>query len=63
MKNQSWRTTTLGIIAIVFALWLMKVNYVPSQTLYFNLAYVWPAELAIIIAGIGLIHARDHKCQ
>lgn len=60
---QSWRTTSLGLIAIAFGLWLMHLTYVPFQTLRFNLVYVWPTSYALIIAGIGLIHARDHKAK
>jgi hypothetical protein len=58
---QSWRTTTLGIVTILFALVVARVTYVPTNTLYFNLFYVWPPAISMLMAGIGLIHARDHK--
>jgi hypothetical protein len=63
LPYKSWRTTTLGIASILFGLWLMKITYVPGQTLYFNLVYVWPAEFGLILAGVALIHTRDHKCK
>jgi hypothetical protein len=58
---KSWRTTTLGMAAILLGLWVMRVTYVPSNTLYFNIVYVWPGAWALIISGIGLVNARDHK--
>jgi hypothetical protein len=58
---KSWRTTTLGVFAILFGLWLAHVTYVPSNTLKFNVIYVWPSSIALVLAGIGLVHARDHK--
>ena len=57
---KSWKTTILGVIAIGFGLWLMHVRYVPSNTLRFNLVYVWPESFSLIFAGIGLVHAKDH---
>ena len=57
----SWRTTTLGLFAIGYGIWLAHTRYVPSNTFRFNLVYVWPDAIAVILAGIGLIHARDHK--
>ena len=58
---KSWRTTTLGIGAILFGLWLIHVTYVPYATLKFNMIYVWPSAWAMILSGVGLINARDHK--
>jgi hypothetical protein len=57
----SYRTSILGVVAILFGLWLMRVHYVPNQTLYFNVVYVWPVEFGIILAGWGLLHSCDHK--
>jgi hypothetical protein len=58
---KSWRTTTFGILSILYGLWVAKVTYVATNTLPFNLCYVWPGAIALILVGIGLIHARDHK--
>lgn len=58
---KSWRTTLFGLAAIAYALWLLKDTYVPWQTWRFNLAHVWPTPIALILIGIGLIHAKDHK--
>lgn len=55
-----WKTSTGGIITILFALWLMEVRYVPTNTLYFNVVYVWPESFFGIVAGIALIYAKDH---
>jgi hypothetical protein len=57
----SWRTTALGIACIIWGLWCAYVHYVPNQTLYFHLAYVWTPEECLILLGVGLIHAADHK--
>jgi hypothetical protein len=58
---KSWRTTTFGLLSIVYGLWLAKVTCVPTNTLRFNPCYVWPGAIALILIGIGLIRARDHK--
>lgn len=55
-----WKTSLLGVISILLGFWVMHVTYVPSNTLQFNIQYVWPGALALVFAGIGLIHAKDH---
>lgn len=57
---QSWRTTLLGVFAICLGVWSATVVWVPTQTVYFNVVYVLPAQTALLIAGWGLIHAKDH---
>ena len=65
MKNKSWRTTSLGIACILlglhsfFALWLP----IKFDAVWFNLVHVENGPIALIVVGIGLIHARDHKCK
>ena len=61
MKNRSWITTTIGIIAILMGLRSMWITYVPTQTLYFNLFYVWSGQCALIFCGWIGIHAADHR--
>jgi hypothetical protein len=74
MKNKSWRTTTLGIVAILFGLytgWVAWIPYSPGAVLretfwtkaWWNLVYVEPSHICLIIVGWALIHARDHRCQ
>jgi len=63
MKKTSWRTTAFGILAIIWGLWLAHILWVHGQTIYFNLVYTMPQPTLFVIVGIGLIHARDHKCK
>ena len=55
------KTTLLGLVSIAFGLWSASVVYVPSNTVRFNLLYVLPAQLALVIVGLALICAADHK--
>jgi hypothetical protein len=57
----SWRTGSLGFLAVLWGLWLAHVLWVPSQTVYFNLVYVMTNPILFILVGIGLMHARDNK--
>jgi hypothetical protein len=57
---KSWKTSLLGAGSILLGLWVLRVVYVPNNTLYFNICYVWPGAFSLIVAGIGLIHAKDH---
>ena len=55
---KSWRTTTTGILAIVVAIaGAVKAELDGDATT----AADWGAVAAAIIAGIGLIAARDAK--
>lgn len=63
LAGKSWRTTTLGIVAIGIGLRSGWVLWVHGQTLMFNLTYVEPAPLALLIVGWALIHARDHRAR
>jgi len=63
LKNKSWITTTLGVIAILWGLRSAFVLYVHTQTVWFNLIYVLPGAMAMIFAGWIGIHARDHRCK
>jgi hypothetical protein len=56
-----WQTSLLGVIAIAFGVWSSCVVWVPYQTIKFNLVYVLPGHLALIVAGIGLLLAADHS--
>lgn len=58
---KSWRTSLLGLCCIGVAIWSMSVTYVPIQPLRFNLLYVWSGQEALLLVGLGLLHARDHK--
>jgi hypothetical protein len=60
---KSWRTTTFGVMAVIYGVWVAKVTYVPTNTFGFNLFYVWPGAIALVLAGLGLVHARDHKAK
>lgn len=55
-----WKTTLLGVAAIVYALWIMRITFNPSIPLSVNFSHVWAGAIALIISGIGLIHASDH---
>ncbi len=58
MKIPSWRTTTTGILAILVAVaGAVKAELDGDATT----AADWGAVAAAIIAGIGLIAARDAK--
>jgi hypothetical protein len=63
MKNKSWRTTCIGIAAILWGLWLAHVLYVSTNTFGFNLTYSMPQPTLFILIGIGLVYARDHGCK
>ncbi len=60
---KSWRTTTFGVLSILYGGWVAHVTYVPTNTLGFNLLYVWPGAMALVLVGVGLIQARDHKYE
>ena len=62
LQNKSWRTSSLGVLAIVCGIRLGALLYVPANTIWFNLVYVLRGPELFIIVGIGLIHARDHSC-
>ena len=54
----SWKTTTTGAVAIIMAVCgalkvLVDDNPAPNPD--------WPAPIAAVMAGIGLITARDNK--
>ena len=56
-----WRTSLLGLAAIGVGLWSMHATYVATNTIYFNVVYVWPGQLALLLVGAGLLYAADHK--
>lgn len=37
----------------------MDVTYVSTNTLYFNVCYVWPGAIALLIVGVALLLAAD----
>jgi hypothetical protein len=57
---KSWKTSLLGSCAICLGTWLMHILYVPGNTLYFNICYVWVGPISLIISGCALILAKDH---
>lgn len=59
----SWRTTILGIFCILLGLRSACVVWVPSQTIKFNLLYVLPGQISLIVVGWALLHARDHRAS
>jgi hypothetical protein len=61
VAHQSWRTTHLGVACIAGAIFWAWMLFVPSQSVYFHLCYVWRAPIVLILVGWALIHARDHK--
>jgi multisubunit Na+/H+ antiporter MnhG subunit len=67
LHGRSWKTTTVGIIVIIFGLVAFSIHWVPMQLgtfkeLYFNLFYAEIGPIAILCAGFALILARDHSC-
>jgi len=58
--KKHWRTTALGVAAIIVGIWSAHVTYVPTQTLYFNIVYVWTGQIGLIVAGLIGIFASDH---
>jgi hypothetical protein len=54
-----WKTSALGVCAIVGGSWSMDVTYVSTNTLYFNVCYVWPGAIALLIVGVALLLAAD----
>jgi hypothetical protein len=60
-RRGSWRTTSLGVVSILIGLRSAWLVWVPTQTIEFNLFYVLPGSMALIILGWALIHARDHR--
>lgn len=54
---KSWRTTSLGIFCIVCALWGALDNFHRNAIAF----RYWQNPIALLAAGVGLIHARDHK--
>lgn len=63
MNTKSWRTTLLGLLAIILGIWSFSIHWVPYQTVRFNLLYAETAPLTMIILGWALLHARDHRCK
>jgi hypothetical protein len=61
--GESWRTSLLGIVCILWGLRSAWVVWVPSQTLKFNLLYVLPGQISLIIVGWALLHARDQSAH
>jgi len=73
--KKHWRTSICGLAAIIAGVVLAGLGgfvcaklYVPSNTLWFNLCYAISQGIALIvcavvqiIAGLGLLHAADHK--
>ncbi len=57
----SWRTSLLGVLSILWGLWLAHVLWVHGQTVYFNLVYALNSPIIFILIGVGLCHARDHR--
>ncbi len=55
MKKTSWKTTTTGILSILIAAGSA------AQAVINGGQVDWTATLAAIMAGIGLISARDNK--
>lgn len=53
-------TSSLGIAAIGWGIWIANFTYVPYQSLHFNLCYVWSNPIALMIAGLALLHCKDH---
>lgn len=58
---KSWKTTTLGLVAIAIALWSMHDTYIPYQTVSFHVFHVWPGQFGLLFAGWIGVHARDHS--
>jgi len=56
--NPSWRTTVAGIGAILVAVGSAVAAYFDNDPLT---NADWGAVVAAIIAGVGLLNARDNK--
>lgn len=58
MKNASWKTTTAGVAAIVVALATAVGALFDADP---NTLPDWGAVAAAVVAGVGLIAARDNN--
>lgn len=58
MKTASWRTTVTGILAIVAALATVLKAELDADPLT---TADWGTAVAAVLAGVGLIAARDNK--
>ena len=58
MKNSSWKTTGAGIAAIIVAVGSVLTALTDNDPMTVP---DWGALAAAVIAGIGLIFAKDNK--
>jgi len=56
-----WRTTLLGLLCVAIAIWSMTDTWNYTQTVAFHLTHIWPAQLALLAVGIGLLFAADQN--
>lgn len=56
-----WKTSVFGLVCLALGVVSMSHTYVETNTLCFNVVYVWPGAFALIAAGILGICAADHK--
>jgi hypothetical protein len=75
--RKHWRTSVCGLLAIILGLvvtglgvWVWKVAYVHSNTVWFNLCYAVSGAIGIItsgatltVVGIGLLQAADRHAK
>lgn len=56
-----WKTSLFGALAAALGIVSAYHNYVPSNTLWFNVAYVWSGAEALLFVGLLGLFAADHK--
>lgn len=58
-----WRTTLLGLACLAIATWSMTDTWNYTQTVRFHVTHIWPAQIALLAVGIGLLFAADSHAE
>lgn len=58
MKTASWRTTASGILSILVAVCSVALSEIDGDP---ATSADWGTAVAAVLAGIGLLNARDDK--
>jgi hypothetical protein len=61
LLGHSWRTSALGIVAILLGLRAGYLLWNTTQTFWFNVYYVETGPISLLIVGWALLLAHDHK--
>lgn len=57
---KSYKTTLLGLGCIALGALALWHNWLPNVGAWNNVAYFQNGPEALLIVGIGLLHAKDH---